>query len=533
MTNYPLYEHPLMNNIRELLEHCANTKGDNYCFQYTRKKTNVTVTYRRFLQEVRALGSWLFEQGYEHNHIALLGENSYYWLLSYFAITCGANVAVPIDKELDADSILTLLLDSESKIMIYSDTYADIVAVLQENDTCKTTFISMSLIEKALEEGIELLANGYNRYLEVEIKRDTLATIVYTSGTTGRSKGVMLTHFNFMSNVHASIQLIKLDGTSLLVLPLHHTFGLMAGVFVAMSYGSTIFINKSLRNLLSDFEKCQPQNMFAVPMIIENIYKNIWSTAKKQGKDKLLRTMINISNTFRRCKIDLRKIFFKSVINSFGGNIEVIVSGGAPINDIYIKEFDDLGITILNGYGITECGPVVSVNRNRFNLVGSVGIPLQCNEVKIADDGEVLVKGTNVMQGYYHQEEENAKVFTDGWFMTGDIGNLGKYGELYITGRKKNLIILSNGENVSAEVIEKEVATISYVKEVIAYGENGKIVAEVYLDEEYPEGREQIYTDIQEVNQRLPQHKNIGNIIIRDAEFPKTTTKKIKRNYKE
>ena len=298
-----------------------------------------------------------------------------------------------------------------------------------------------------------------------------------------------------------------------------------------MYYGYPIYINKSLKKLSDDFKKAKPQHLFAVPLIVETLYKNIWINAKKQGKEKLLQRLIKVSEVLLKCKIDLRKVLFKSVISAFGGNLDLIVSGGAPIDEKYIRAFHSLGITVLNGYGITECGPIVAVNRNQFNIVGSVGLPLICNEVKIAEDGEILVRGDNVMQGYYHLEGENEKVFIDQWFKTGDLGRIDEYGALHVTGRIKNLIILGNGENIPAESIEEQIYTILYVKEVIAYGKNNMIIAEVYLDEDVTDARERINGDIQSINQRMPLIKNIGQVIIRDAEFPKTTTKKIKRNY--
>lgn len=537
MKNYPLYEHPDIGTIRELLYVCDEMYGQKECFQYPKKKEDIVVTYSQFRQQVEAFGTWLYEQDYVNCHIAIFGENSYQWILSYFAVTCGANVAVPIDKELDAQSIQELLVDSECKAIIYSDTYEDIIEQLKTFNGCNISYINMSQIEKDVEAGKMVLQGGMKplqadkrHFQEAKVEKGTLAAIVYTSGTTGKCKGVMLSHYNLISNLYGASQYAIIDGPSILLLPLHHTFGIVAGLFAVMYYGCPLYINKSLRQLSGDFQKCKPQNLFAVPLIVETLYKNIWATAKKQGKDKLLRNMMGISDALRKCKIDLRKVIFKSVLSAFGGEIEVIICGGASLDEKYVREFESLGITILNGYGITECGPIVAVNRNRYNHIGSVGLPLLCNKVKVAEDGEILVKGHNVMQGYYHNEEENAKVFTDGWFRTGDLGSLGKDGELYITGRKKNLIILGNGENISAESIEKEVYTISYVKEVIVYGEDDRIVAEVFLDEEYPDGMEMIHKDIQKVNQRLPQIKNIGKIVIRDTEFPKTTTKKIKRN---
>ena len=493
------------------------------------KKQDISISFSEFKTQVETFGTYLFSKGFDGKHIAVFGENSYEWILTHFAVTCGGNVIVPIDKELDTDSIAELLTDSESHVLVYSDTYADIAEELQAR-LPQITYINMRDIPECIEQGKQLSADGYTEYINKEVKKDDLASIVYTSGTTGKSKGVMLTHNNFCSCMYGACCNVELTGTSLLVLPLHHTFGLVASVFAVMFYGYTIYINKSLKKLPDDFKKCQPQHLFAVPLIVETLYKNIWANAKKQGKDKLLKALIKISNALLKCGIDLRRALFKSVISALGDNIDLIVSGGAPIDKKYIEGFKSFGITVLNGYGITECGPIVAVNRNKFNVVGSVGLPLCCNKVKISEGGEVLVKGDNVMLGYYHNEAENEKVFVDGWFKTGDIGSVDKYGALHITGRIKNLIILGNGENIPAEPIEEQVYTIPYVKEAVCYGKDNVIVAEVYLDEEVADAKERINDDIQKINQSLPQTKNIGKVVVRDTEFPKTTTKKIKRN---
>ena len=529
MKNYPYYEHISVYTTKQLLEFCANKYESKAVFVYQIKKQDRSIAFSEFKIQVGAFGTYLFSQGFDGKLIAVFGENSYEWILTHFAVTCGGNVIVPIDKELDTASIVELLTDSESQVLVYSDTYADIAEELQAK-LPNITYINMRDIPECIEQGKQLIADGYTEYLNKKIKKDNLASIVYTSGTTGKSKGVMLTHNNFCSCMYGACCNVELAGTSLLVLPLHHTFGLVASVFAVMFYGYTIYINKSLKRLPDDFKKCQPQHLFAVPLIVETLYKNIWANAKKQGKDKLLKVLVKISNAMLKCGIDLRRVLFKSVISALGGNIDLIVSGGAPIDTKYIEGFKAFGITVLNGYGITECGPIVAVNRNKFNVVGSVGLPLCCNEVKISEDSEVLVKGDNVMLGYYHNEAVNEKVFVDGWFKTGDIGFIDKYGTLHITGRIKNLIILGNGENIPAESIEEQIYTIPYVKEVICYGKDNVIVAEVYLDEEVADAKDRINDDIQTVNQRLPQIRNIGKVVIRDTEFPKTTTKKIKRN---
>lgn len=529
MKKYPYYEHEQVYTIKSLLELCVNKYDNKSAFAYQIKKQDVSVSFSEFKTQVEAFGAYLYNNGFDGKHIAVFGENSYEWILTHFAVTCGGGVIVPIDKELNSDCIAELLSDSESRVLVYSDTYADIAEELQTK-LPNITYINMRYIPECIEEGKQLIADGYTDYINKEVNKDDLASIVYTSGTTGKSKGVMLTHNNLMSDLYAASCSARIDGTSILLLPLHHTFGLVAGLYSVMYYGHPLYINRSLKRVVDDLKKAKPQNTFAVPLIVENLYKGIWSTAKKQSKDKLLRTLIKISNALRKCGIDLRRKLFKSVLAAFGGNLEVVICGGAPLNSELVKGLDAFGITLMNGYGITECSPIVAVNRNRFNVIGSVGLPLCCNEVKIADDGEILVKGDNVMLGYYHNEEETKKVFSDGWFKTGDIGCIDKYGALHITGRIKNLIILGNGENIPAESIEEQIYKIPYVKEVICYGKDNVIVAEIYLDEEVADAKERINEDTQAVNQRLPQLRNIGKVVIRDTAFPKTTTKKIKRN---
>ena len=526
LEHYELYAHQKVNTLKESLAYCAKRHNTNTAFAYQRKKNDITVSHIQFKTDVDALGTYLFSHGYQNCHIAVFGENSYEWILTHFAVTCGGSVIVPIDKDLDASDIAELLIDSESKVIVYSNAYADIAEQLQEK-LPDITYINMKDIPACIERGNQLIADEYTEYINAEINKDDLASIVYTSGTTGKSKGVMLTHGNFAIDSYSACCNVSVCGSSILLLPLHHTFGLVAAVFSEMMYGYPIYINSSYKRLLQDFQKSKPQNFFAVPLIAETLYKTIWTTAQKQGKDKALKMLIRISNALRKCGVDLRKIFFKSIISAFGGNLDLIICGGAPLSPDLIKGFDDLGITVLNGYGITECAPIVAVNRNKFNVVGSVGLPLCCNEVKIAEDGEVLVKGDNVMLGYYHNEAENEKVFVDGWFRTGDIGKIDEYGALHITGRIKNLIILGNGENIPAESIEQEIYTITYVKECIAYGKDNVIVVEVYLDEDVVDAEDRINDDIQAVNQRLPQIRNVGKIVVRDTEFPKTTTKKI------
>lgn len=369
MNNYAYYKHLPVYTTKELLNFCVTKHRNKEAFAYQNRKQDISVSFTKFKEQVNAFGSYLFNKGFDDKHLAVFGENSYEWILTHFAVTCGGNVIVPIDKELDTDSVSELLIDSESKVLIYSNTYADIAEQLQEKIP-DITYINMKDIPSCIEEGQKLIDGGYADYINADVNKDDLASIVYTSGTTGKSKGVMLTHNNFCSCMYGACCNALLTGSSLLVLPLHHTFGLVASVFAVMFYGQSIYINKSLKKLPDDFKKCKPQHLFAVPLIVETLYKNIWATAKKQGKDKALKILLKISDALLKCKIDLRKVLFKSVISAFGGNIDLIVSGGAPIDEKYIKAFKSFGITVLNGYGITECGPIVAVNRNKFNIVG-------------------------------------------------------------------------------------------------------------------------------------------------------------------
>lgn len=531
MKNYPLYEHQCYSTLKELLHACAQKHGERPAFRYAKGKEDVTVTYAGFLGDVQALGTCLFARGYRGAHIAVFGGNCYEWILTHFAATCGGNVIVPLDKELHAPEMAKLIQDSESTLVFYAHAYADIAKAIEEMTLPGVTLCSMKDIPAMLAEGQALMADGNREYIDAAVAKDDLATIVYTSGTTGVSKGVMLSHFNLTSDAHGACCNVLNVGPTLLLLPLHHTFGFTAAILAVMMYGNSIYINQSLKRISADIKKSSPQMIFIVPLILKTLHNTIWNTARQQKKEKALRILARISNALYAVGIDVRRKLMKPVLESFGGNLDTLVCGGAPMEEKYVDAFRPFGITMLNGYGITECSPIVAVNRNRFAVPGSVGLPLPCNEVKIAEDGEVLVRGSNVMQGYYHMDAENARVFTDGWFHTGDIGKIDKHGALHITGRIKNLIILGNGENIAAESIEEAVYTIPYVKETIAYGEDNVIVAEVYLDEETPDAQTRIHQDIQALNRQLPLNKNIGRVVVRDREFEKTTTKKIKRNY--
>ena len=534
--NYSLYPIMEITNLKQLLYFDNARTSDKVAFMYAKgKKSTIEVTYSKFIRGIECFGTYLYGLGKRNTHIAVMGENSYEWILTYFSTVLGGNVIVPIDKALTTDEVEKVLGASDSTTLVYSDTYSDIVADLVEKNLAMT-FINMKDIPDILEQGDKLLQEGNLEFINYQVNDGDLAAIVYTSGTTGERKGVMLTHGNIASNTVASCKNVYAEGTSVCVLPLHHTFAFTLGICAVLLYRQSIYINKSLKNIMLDFQKAKPSYTFMVPLMVETMYKKVWATAKEQGKDKLLKVMIQISRGLMKVGIDLRRVLFKSVLAAFGGKLEWVSCGGASIDIKYIQGFRDFGINIINGYGITECSPIVSSNRSKYWVDGSVGVVVWGCEVMIAPsdidgEGEILVKGSSVMKGYYKNEEATKQAFHGEWFKTGDIGFIDEYGALHITGRIKNLIILSNGENIPAESIEEAVYTIPYVKEVVAYGKDNVIVAEVFLDEDVPDAKDRINADIQAINKKLPLVRNIGKLIVRDTEFEKTTTNKIKRNY--
>jgi len=554
-TPYPLYKRESPKNLKELVEFTSKTFGDKNAFSWEDENDKeINVSFNDFKRQIEALGSVLFSKGVKGKRIALLGESSYLWVLSYFAAANGGNAIVPLDKNLPAAAMEILIKDSEASIFIYSDDFKDIVKEIK-SEKLEIRWNMKTDITAMVEEGKKLIAAGSpfaKEYIEYKIDNEKMATIIYTSGTTGVSKGVMLSHKNLMSDVNNATPYIDLFGRGLMVLPLHHAFAFTACILATHYFGVDIVINKSLKNVLADLQKFKPSNILLVPLFVETFYKRIWQGAEKQKKDKLLKTLIKISNFLLKLHIDFRRVLFKSVLKNFGGNLDLIITGGAPIDEKYLKGFRELGINMSNGYGITECSPIVSVNRNSYYREGSIGLVLLNTKVKIMDKdekgfGEICVQGDIVMMGYYNNPQATKEAFIedeDGkWFRTGDVGRLDDDNFLFIGGRKKNLIILSNGENVSPEGLEQEILNdLPYIKEVVCFQDpsDNMIVAEAFFNKDYMMDTgtadvnytEKFAADIVEFNRKQPPQKNIGKTIVREEEFPKTTTMKIKRNYK-
>lgn len=403
----------------------------------------IEVTYAQFKNDIEAFGTYLYGKDFRSIHIAVIGENSYEWILTYFATVLGGNVIVPVDKELSVDEIDNVLTSSDCTVLVYSDTYSDIADELKVRGL-NIEYINMNTIFNLLSEGVKLIEQGEHDFIDYQVKDDDLAAIVYTSGTMGASKGVVLTHKNIATNAVAACKNVQAVGTTVCVLPLHHTFSFTIGICSILLYRQPIYINKSMRNIMSDMQKAKPSYLFLVPMIVETMYKRIWATAKEQKKDKALKFLIRISNALLVVGVDIRRKLFQSVLDAFGGNLDWVSCGGAAIDIKYIKGFRDFGVNIINGYGITECSPIVASNRPKYWVDGSVGTVVYGCEVKIDNpnndgEGEILVKGSGVMQGYYKDEEATQNAFKGDWFRTGDIGKY-ENGVLYITGRIKNVL---------------------------------------------------------------------------------------------
>lgn len=557
--NYEYNKAVKIDTIKELMDLAEKEDGDKIAFEYRNEKDKSkieAITYKEFQYDTYYLGTALLQLGINKNHIAVIGENSYKWLTVYLTVLKSDSVLVPIDRELPEKDIINILKSSDSEVLFYAEKYEKYIEKFKKELPNIKYFIGFDRNEnlenvlsykKIMDLGKERYEAGDKSYASIEHKdTNILKLLVYTSGTTGDPKGVMLTEHNLVSCVYYGLQVAEIKTKCLSVLPYHHTYEAVAGILVALHKHATICINDSLKNVLKNLQLYKPDYIYLVPAFTEVFYKNIWGTAKKEGKEAGLKFLIKLSNVLRKMGIDLRGKLFKSIHSAFGGNLKEIICGGAPIRPEIGKFFNDIGVMLLNGYGITECSPLVSVNRPKFNDSSTVGVILPCCEVKIENpndegDGEIWVKGDIVMMGYYKDKERTDKVLKDGWFNTEDYGKVNEKGQLVINGRKKNVIVLTNGKNVYPEEIENYILRIPYVEETIVksvkndIGQEVALCAEVYLNSdkvkelEIENVEEQLKKDISKETKELASYKHITKIEIRKTEFIKTTTKKIKR----
>lgn len=559
MKNYPLYETTVFENFRVLTENAAKKFPDKIAISYRinpKDKEPVNVTYTQMKEDIRNFGTKAIAMGLRDKHVAIVGEATYMWVVAYFGLMSIGAVTIPIDKELPASEIADIMKVAECEGVFYGKTVAEKIAEIKGELPNVTAIVTMTgdvidgavTIESLIKAGSTLYADGDNSFYDYEIDTERCSSIVFTSGTTGKGKGVMLSQKNIVSDMTQGMYNFAITPKTMMVLPPHHTFGSTVNLVGHLAQGCTVYISSGLLQILNELKEQQPSHLVLVPLFVETFYKRIWTTAEKQGKAGALRMLMKLSNALRKVGIDLRKQLFKSVTSNFGGKLEMIICGGAALNQDIINTFESMGITILNGYGITECAPLISCNRNKWQKNGSVGTPIIGEKVKIANpdengEGEICVKGPNVMLGYYKNPEATAAAFDEeGYFRTGDYGKLDEDGWIYITGRLKNLIIFSNGKNVYPEEIETEISRIEGVSESVVYaGESKKdpsrevIVAEIFPDFELLERRgitdakKYFEDEIAKINERSVDYKAVGFVKIRDVEFVKNTSKKIKR----
>lgn len=555
MKQYPHYPVDEITNLRDLVDNAASKNGDMPLFAWFEGENISEKSFNQFKADVEALGTFFYGLGLSPDRrkkgelpprIAVIGENSYDWIVTYFAVVNGGSVIVPLDKELPENSLRDLIEESGASAIVYADSYSDIFEKMRKSKRpkCLKTFINMKNdIPMAISKGKDAIAAGEFNYLKHRIKEEITCAILFTSGTTGVSKGVELTHRGLAQNVVSAHKVAKIVGDTVLLLPLHHTYGFGATVVSSLLRGVRCVINSSLKNVMRDIGESRPEFLCVVPLYVESFYKNIWGNIKRQNKEAIMNSLIKASNAMLKVGIDVRRIFFAAIIKAFGGRLRLIVSGGAPISKDLILGFGDLGITVIEGYGISECSPIVAINPDRATRLGSVGPATPGTEVQILDKdtetghGEIAVRGAIVMNGYYKRPDITEATMQNGWFRTGDIGYLDNEGYLFITGRKKNLIIRANGKNVHPEELESLMLKREEICEVVVKESGKYILAEIFPEYESEElvglNEKQIEKKIdriiKEINKDLPVYKKINKIVMRNIEFEKTTTKKIKR----
>lgn len=547
----------MYDTIRGMMDDVCTHDADTVAYRYFEGGEVRDRTYAEFYEDVKALGTALCDLGVQNDHVAMIGNNSYPYVNVYLTMVQSAGVYVPIDKDLPEEDLIHVLDHSDSVAVFCDARYIEVFQRNRERLPKLQYIISVEHPEagegylsyrELLEAGRAAYLAGDRRYDESVGDPAEMRMLVYTSGTTGMSKGVMLSEHNLISCVCYGLEVSDVWDTCLSVLPYHHTYEAIPGLLVAIHEHCTVCINDNLRHVLKNLQLFKPTYIYLVPAFAEMFYKKVWANAKASGKELALKGLIATSNAMRKIGIDKRDVFFKSIHEAFGGRLKKIVCGGAPLRPELGEFFTAIGIELFNGYGITECSPLVSVNQGDTLDCSTVGAPLRCVDLHIddpADDGtgEICVKGDTVMLGYYKRPDLTREVLSeDGWFATGDYGKINERGQLLITGRKKNLIVLDNGKNIFPEEIENCISAVPYVQEVVVFGiKNADGVetalgAEVFLSQDKLKEKkvtnpeEALKKDIAKACKALPSYKHIARIFIRPTEFEKTTTRKIKRS---
>ena len=552
-------------DIKELIYDSAKTYANNIAFvvkhQEGKNKTYENITYKELLNQINYYGTKLYDMGLKNKRIAIVGRNRYEWILAHLTNLLGGIVSIPLDKDLQVDELENSLIRSKTDAIYFDEKYIEkIEEIKNRNNTNVKEYICMSKlagyddIHTLKEEGQKLLEEGNKEYISAKIDENVMNILLFTSGTTSKSKAVMLSQKNIASNVYAMqrVEDIKSTDSNLAFLPMHHIFGSTC-LIVMLACGVRTSFPDGLRYVAQNLKEYEVSLFVGVPLLVEAIYNKVVKEIDKQGKTKLIKNAIRVSNFLLKLHIDIRRKLFKPIIDQLGGKMRFVISGGAPLDPKIQKGFIDLGIDMVQGYGLTETSPVIAAENMYKSRTGSIGVPMENVTVEIVnkDDngiGELRAKGPNVMLGYYENDEETNKVLKDGWFYTGDLGYIDKDGFIFITGRQKNMIVLKNGKKIFPEEIETLVNRIDLVEECMVFGMPDEVdkndvklsvkvvynkdeVNQKYGDISFDEIRDIIWDRIKnEVNTTVPRYKHIMNMILTDKELIKTTTKKVKRN---
>ncbi len=569
--NSKTYQATDYKTIKEVFQKSTTEFAENTFIleKFNSKEPFKEIKYKEYRSDVISLGTALNDYlKIKDTRIIIIGENTYHWYVSYMALLCGSGIAVPIDKELPENEIINVINRSKATAVIFSTKKKEVInKIITSNSTESVKyFIQMNSDEELngkiiglnylIKQGNILINSGDNTYMDIEIDPNEFKVLIFTSGTTSNSKGVMICNRNLAENINVVSAFVKLYPTDrfLSILPLHHTYESTIGFLLPMSIGMSIGVCQGLKHIVSDFKEVRPTAILTVPLLVENLYKKINANIKKSKKEGIVNSMIHITNALKSVGIDIKRKVFSEIHENLGGNIRIIVSAAAPIDPKIGKWFEDIGILFLQGYGLTETAPIAALTPEFKPMIGSAGRPVVCADIKIDNpnekgEGEILIKSETLMLGYYEDEKATKEAIVDGYFHSGDIGYMDEDGYLFITGRCKNVIVTQNGKNIYPEEIELVLGNIPEIKESMVYGKQDKekknekeliITAKIipnYEEIEKIYGKDltdkQIYDiiweKIKEVNRKLTSYKAIKKIEIKKDEFEKTTTMKIKR----
>ena len=562
MKNKIHFEVTEFSTIKEIIYNSAKVYGDNIAFTLKNKENDKVsyrdINYKEFLEDINSLGTEFYSLGLKGKRVAIMGKNRYEWVLTHFANLLGGIVSVPLDKDLKLEELTNSLRKSKADAIVFDPKVLELIEeVKKENLENLKEFICMDNIEgyknikELTEAGRTKLKAGKNEYVDYKIDENAMNILLFTSGTTSQAKAVMLSQKNIASNIYAlqCTEDIRPTDTNIAFLPLHHIFGSTCMVLM-LADGVRNTFPDGLRYIKQNLKEYKVTVFVGVPILLESIYKAIMREIDKQGKSKTIKNAIKISNCLLKFHIDIRRKLFKPILDALGGELRMIVSGGAAADPLYLKGFTDLGITTVQGYGLSETSPVIAGENFKAMKKGSVGFPMINDKIEIVDKdekgiGEVRVKGPNIMLGYYEMPELTAEVLKDGWFYTGDLGYFDKDGMLFLTGRIKNMLVLRNGKKVFPEEIETIVNRIDLVQECMVFGLEDKkdndiivsvkavfdkeIIKEKYADKTDEELEKILWDKIREINTTFPRYKHIQKLITTYDELIKTTTKKVKR----